>query len=78
MTRNLPPKLQTVGCGVCVLLSLKSIHTRMSDQEVDNDDDRASVTEILEDPDENTLRVMLSTDNHLGYQEKDPIRGLWN
>ncbi len=26
-------------------------------------------------PDENTLRVLLSTDNHLGYLEKDPIRG---
>ena len=26
--------------------------------------------------DENTLRIMVSTDNHLGYAEKDPIRGL--
>mmetsp|Transcript_1616 Transcript_1616/g.2573 ORF Transcript_1616/g.2573 Transcript_1616/m.2573 type:complete len:891 (-) Transcript_1616:113-2785(-) len=26
-------------------------------------------------PDENTLRILLSTDNHLGYLEKDPIRG---
>eukprot|EP00554_Chaetoceros_debilis_P011983 CAMPEP_0194116684 /NCGR_PEP_ID=MMETSP0150-20130528/28215_1 /TAXON_ID=122233 /ORGANISM="Chaetoceros debilis, Strain MM31A-1" /LENGTH=817 /DNA_ID=CAMNT_0038807463 /DNA_START=62 /DNA_END=2515 /DNA_ORIENTATION=+ len=25
--------------------------------------------------DEDTLRVMISTDNHLGYAEKDPIRG---
>jgi double-strand break repair protein MRE11 len=27
-------------------------------------------------PDENTLRILLSTDNHLGYLEKDPIRGM--
>ena len=33
-----------------------------------NDDDNA--------PDENTLRILLSTDNHLGYLERDPIRGL--
>lgn len=26
-------------------------------------------------PDENTLRTLLSTDNHLGYLERDPIRG---
>eukprot|EP00986_Skeletonema_menzelii_P008558 scaffold3643_cov132-Skeletonema_menzelii.AAC.8 len=26
-------------------------------------------------PDSNTLRILLSTDNHLGYLEKDPIRG---
>jgi hypothetical protein len=25
--------------------------------------------------DEETLRIMVSTDNHLGYAEKDPIRG---
>lgn len=25
--------------------------------------------------DEDTLRIMVSTDNHLGYAEKDPIRG---
>lgn len=30
----------------------------------------------LEEPDENTLRVMVSTDNHLGYNERDPVRGL--
>ncbi|KAL7512292.1 hypothetical protein ACHAXN_012756 [Cyclotella atomus] len=26
-------------------------------------------------PDANTLRILLSTDNHLGYLERDPIRG---
>lgn len=25
--------------------------------------------------DSNTLRIMVSTDNHLGYLERDPIRG---
>jgi hypothetical protein len=30
---------------------------------------------VLEEADENTLRVMLSTDNHLGYAERDPVRG---
>ena len=25
--------------------------------------------------DNNTFRILVSTDNHLGYSEKDPIRG---
>lgn len=25
--------------------------------------------------DEDTFRCLISTDNHLGYQEKDPVRG---
>ena len=25
--------------------------------------------------DADTLRIMISTDNHLGYAEKDPVRG---
>jgi double-strand break repair protein MRE11 len=25
--------------------------------------------------DDDTLRIMLSTDNHLGYAERDPVRG---
>ena len=40
------------------------------DDEVDDDDD-----EEEEDPDASTLKVLLSTDNHLGYLERDPIRG---
>ena len=31
---------------------------------------------LFDDADENTLRIMLSTDNHLGYAERDPIRGM--
>jgi double-strand break repair protein MRE11 len=30
---------------------------------------------IIEDCDDETLRIMLSTDNHLGYLEDDPVRG---
>ena len=41
------------------------------DDEVDDDDD----DEEEEDPDASTLKVLLSTDNHLGYLERDPIRG---
>ena len=26
--------------------------------------------------DHDTIRIMVSTDNHLGYAERDPIRGL--
>lgn len=29
-----------------------------------------------EDYDDNTLRILLSTDNHLGYCEKDSVRGM--
>jgi double-strand break repair protein MRE11 len=27
-------------------------------------------------PDEDTFRILVSTDNHLGYNERDPVRGL--
>ena len=30
---------------------------------------------ILEEPDADTLRIMVSTDNHLGYAETDNVRG---
>ena len=30
---------------------------------------------ISSPPDEHTFRIMISTDNHLGYMELDPIRG---
>lgn len=26
--------------------------------------------------DEDTLKILVATDNHLGYAEKDPIRGV--
>ncbi len=26
-------------------------------------------------PDPNVIRIFFSTDNHLGYNEKDPVRG---
>jgi double-strand break repair protein MRE11 len=31
---------------------------------------------VLQNDDPDTLRILLSTDNHLGYAERDPIRGL--
>jgi Calcineurin-like phosphoesterase len=30
----------------------------------------------LEVPDANTMRILLSTDNHLGYEENDAVRGM--
>ena len=30
---------------------------------------------IDNDLDEDTIRIMVSTDNHLGFLEKDPVRG---
>jgi hypothetical protein len=41
----------------------------------DTSNDNPQVQTVLEEADENTLRVMLSTDNHLGYAERDPVRG---
>jgi double-strand break repair protein MRE11 len=32
--------------------------------------------QLLEPPDEDTLRVMIATDNHVGFLERDPVRGL--
>lgn len=32
-------------------------------------------TDINLDDDEDTIRILLTTDNHVGYAEKDPIRG---
>lgn len=29
----------------------------------------------IEDPDQDTIRIMLSTDNHVGYAENDTVRG---
>ncbi len=31
---------------------------------------------MLEFPNEDTLRIMISTDNHLGYNERDAVRGM--
>jgi len=54
----------------------------MSDQSQSDDESAASGTNPnTEEPaidnnvDGDTLRVMVSTDNHLGYLERDPIRG---
>jgi hypothetical protein len=44
----------------------------MSDRD---DEDRAALQEIIPDPDADTLRILVSTDNHLGYEENDNVRG---
>jgi hypothetical protein len=48
----------------------------------ENDDDpedavesTAPMSSIPATVDDDTLRIMISTDNHLGYAEKDPVRG---
>lgn len=46
----------------------------MTQQESEGDQ-ATEVEEILRGPDEDTFRIMLSTDNHLGYEERDNIRG---
>ncbi|KAL3788485.1 hypothetical protein ACHAW5_002544 [Stephanodiscus triporus] len=47
------------------------------DDDDDNDDDEGGGGGDAdeEDPDASVLRILLSTDNHLGYLERDPIRG---
>eukprot|EP00586_Coscinodiscus_wailesii_P016404 CAMPEP_0172493426 /NCGR_PEP_ID=MMETSP1066-20121228/24888_1 /TAXON_ID=671091 /ORGANISM="Coscinodiscus wailesii, Strain CCMP2513" /LENGTH=939 /DNA_ID=CAMNT_0013263609 /DNA_START=81 /DNA_END=2900 /DNA_ORIENTATION=+ len=49
-----------------------------NDDENDDDDDAppTSANPLTEDIDPDTLRILISTDNHLGYYEKDPVRGL--
>lgn len=50
----------------------------------DDEDDSMRVEEnggnddsdLIGETDEDTLRIMVCTDNHLGYCESDPIRGL--
>ena len=49
------------------------------EQEEEEPTDRQQTTNQAQQPtnapDENTLRILLSTDNHLGYLERDPVRG---
>jgi len=55
----------------------------MSDQSQSQSDDESATSNpnpnaepaIDNNVDGDTLRVMVSTDNHLGYLERDPIRG---
>ena len=42
----------------------------------DGDDNRNGVSSsLIDDADMDTLRIMLSTDNHVGFMEDDPVRG---
>ena len=47
----------------------------MADNASESSPHQHTATNDDNDPDPNTLRILLSTDNHLGYLEKDPIRG---
>jgi len=55
-------------------------HPQHHENDDDDDDDQEEEEEEDDDEDdeldEDTLRVLISTDNHLGYAERDPIRGL--
>ncbi|QRV84803.1 double-strand break repair protein MRE11 [Ceratobasidium sp. AG-Ba] len=44
----------------------------MSEAGVDN---RANLPPISDELPEDTIKIMLATDNHIGYNERDPIRG---
>jgi DNA repair exonuclease len=46
-----------------------------SDQEQSQEEQSSYAVPIDNNVDSNTLRIMVSTDNHLGYLERDPIRG---
>jgi len=54
-----------------------SSSARRPSSAINNDagEDYDGEVEVDEDPDASTLKVLLSTDNHLGYLERDPIRG---
>ena len=43
----------------------------------DESEEEAAATAAAEEPeeDESLLKILLSTDNHLGYNERDPVRG---
>ena len=47
------------------------------EMEIDeNDSAGPAAAQMIDDPDDDTLRIMVSTDNHLGYNERDPVRGM--
>ena len=53
-------------------------HTSPGSQEVEGHPSPHSQEDrnlILEDPDPNTMRIMVSTDNHVGFAETDNVRG---
>jgi len=41
-----------------------------------SDSEQEEPPPVEENGDEDMIRVLVSTDNHLGYCEKDPVRGL--
>ena len=60
---------------ISLSLDTHTIHTSLSIQSTMSSSSNDHQT-VLEEADENTLRILISTDNHLGYNEKDPVRGM--
>ena len=48
----------------------------LHDQEPASPGPEDEEVDVSDEVDDETLRIMVSTDNHLGYAEKDPIRGM--
>lgn len=48
---------------------------QQTEEQQHNGTPNAQTLNVPQDVDEETLRIMVSTDNHLGYAERDPIRG---
>eukprot|EP00559_Dactyliosolen_fragilissimus_P002816 CAMPEP_0184858342 /NCGR_PEP_ID=MMETSP0580-20130426/3463_1 /TAXON_ID=1118495 /ORGANISM="Dactyliosolen fragilissimus" /LENGTH=826 /DNA_ID=CAMNT_0027354451 /DNA_START=320 /DNA_END=2800 /DNA_ORIENTATION=- len=48
----------------------------VEEQDEGDQNDSSNIPIVDDYVDENTLRIMVSTDNHLGYAEKDAVRGL--
>ena len=56
--------------------SSNDVSMSMDDSQDHHDSHDFSERLEYDEPEENTLRVLISTDNHLGYCETDPVRGL--
>ena len=54
---------------------LDDSHDGNSDHEESSPSSYFDGQDKLEDADSDTLRILLSTDNHLGYEENDDVRG---
>jgi double-strand break repair protein MRE11 len=48
----------------------------VQDDDDDHDSQEQDRPQSLTPPDADTIRIIVSTDNHLGYNERDAVRGL--
>jgi hypothetical protein len=55
--------------------STMSDHSQSESESESRANDTSKAAALDNNVDEETLRIMVSTDNHLGYAERDPIRG---